>query len=149
MYFPLYCARQYFTMTGAVRVMIPPSAQGASGGVGRSCEMFYFRKEEKMRKLLTGFPWGIAAGATGILAFYLTIAVYGIRFIFAQVNGQTGQVATLFDTWWQTLLFVLDILFLLLFAATLAAFIVRRVLIKKGSSQETQDGGSQGEKTVD
>ncbi len=85
-----------------------------------------------MQKILTGFPWGIAAGASGILAFYLTVAVYGIRFVFAQVNGQTGQVATLFDTWWQTLLFVLDILFLLLFALTLAAFIAKKVISKRG-----------------
>ena len=60
-------------------------------------------------------PWGTIAGVFAIFCFYLSIAVYGIYFVFVQVNGQTGQEATLFDTWWQTALFVADVVSAVLF----------------------------------
>lgn len=85
-----------------------------------------------MQKLLNGFPWGTISGASGIIAFYLTVAVFGIQYIFVQVNGQTGQVATIFDTWWQILLFVLDIVFLILFAVSLVMFILKKANSRKG-----------------
>ena len=85
-----------------------------------------------MQKFLNKVSWGVVAGAAGILAFYLTAGVFGIRFIFAQVNGQTGQVATIFDTWWQTLIFALDIVFLVIFAASLALFILKNKVAQSG-----------------
>lgn len=89
-----------------------------------------------MQKFLNKVSWGVVAGASGILAFYLTAGVFGIRFIFAQVNGQTGQVATIFDTWWQTLIFALDIVFLVIFAASLALFILKKLKSRKAEGDK-------------
>lgn len=94
-----------------------------------------------MKKFLEKVPWGIFAGASGILCFYLTVAVFGIQFVFAQVNGQTGQAATIFDTWWQTLIFVFDIVCVIIFVSALTLFILKKVSRK--------NGGVQNEKAVD
>lgn len=85
-----------------------------------------------MSKLWKKIPWGIIAGACGILCFYLTAAVIGVNFVFAQVNGQTGQVATIFDTWWQTLMFVCDVVFGIIFVGSIASFIAKKKLMKRG-----------------
>lgn len=45
-----------------------------------------------MQKFLNKVSWGVVAGAAGILAFYLTAGVFGIRFIFAQVNGRRARL---------------------------------------------------------
>ena len=89
-----------------------------------------------MQKFLNKVSWGVVAGAAGILAFYLTAGVFCIRFIFSQVNGQTGQVATIFDTWWQTLIFALDIVFLVIFAASLALFILKKLKSRKAEGDK-------------
>lgn len=92
-----------------------------------------------MQKFLDRVPWGIVASATGILCFYLTVAVFGVNFIFAQVNGQTGQAATIFDTWWQTMIFVFDILFAVLFIGSLTLFILKKVGIKRGGTKNEKE----------
>lgn len=91
-------------------------------------------------KLLKKFPWGIIAGVLGILCFYLTAAVIGVNFVFTQVNGQTGQVATIFDTWWQTLIFILDVVFAIGFIGSICLFV-----LKKTGKLE---GGEKNEKLV-
>lgn len=88
-----------------------------------------------MLKLWKKIPWGIIAGACGILCFYLTAAVIGVNFVFTQVNGQTGQIATIFDTWWQTLIFIFDVLFGIVFVGSIASFIVKKKLIKRGNGE--------------
>lgn len=63
-------------------------------------------------------------------------ASFGIQFVFAQVNAQTGQVATLFDTWWQTLLFVLAMITAILFVASLVMFILKKASVfNKGGAK--------------
>lgn len=84
-----------------------------------------------MKLLKAQIPWGVLAGASGILCFYLTIAVFAVQFVFAQINGQTGQAATIFDTWWQILLFVFFLITLVLFVGCFALFITKRVIRKK------------------
>lgn len=84
-----------------------------------------------MKQILKKIPWGVLAGVFGILCFYLTIAVFGVHFVFIQVKGQAGQTATLFDTGWQTLLFVLDVIFIIAFIAALALFILNKVIGNK------------------
>ncbi len=89
-----------------------------------------------MQKFINKFPWGVAAGVTGILCFYFMAASFGIQFVFAQVNAQTGQVATLFDTWWQTLLFVFAMITAILFVASLVMFILRKASVfNKGGAK--------------
>lgn len=94
--------------------------------------------EVVMQKMSKKIPWGVLAGIFGILCFYLTVAVFGLQFVFAQINGQTGQVATIFDTWWQTLLFVFDLLCTLLFACFMILFARRNAKAKKMETKRVQ-----------
>ena len=89
-----------------------------------------------MQKILEKIPCGVVAGACGILCFYFFAAVFGIQYVFAQVNGQTGQVATIFDTWWQTLIFVCAVVTAVLFAVALALFIYKKVAMLKGEKKK-------------
>lgn len=89
-----------------------------------------------MQKFLNKVPWGVIAGIFGIFSFYLTAIVFGVHFVFVQVNGQTGQETTLFDTWWQTLLFILDIVCILLFIGAIVCFIKKKIESKGGKSNE-------------
>lgn len=87
-----------------------------------------------MRKLFEIIPWGIVAGVSGILFFYCTGGVIAAQFIAAQVNGQTGQAATIFDTWWQVLLFAGVIVTVIIFAGSLALFVLKKIQRRKGGT---------------
>ncbi len=54
-------------------------------------------------------PWGIAAGILAMIVFWLTLAVVAAFMILNQIAMQTHVTTTIFGTWWQTLLFVADI----------------------------------------
>ncbi len=64
-----------------------------------------------MEKLFQKTPWGAIAWGLGILVFYLTAGIIAAYFVLSQVAAQTSQVITLFSNWWQTLMFVADVLF--------------------------------------
>lgn len=79
-------------------------------------------------------PWGILSGLFGILFFYVTLVVVALYIILGKVAAQTTQAASLFGTWYQTLLFILDILFGVLFLASLVFYI-----LKKGKEHKKED----------
>lgn len=78
--------------------------------------------------MIKKIPWSIIAGAAAIVVFYATAAVIVLFVVFGGIQGQTNSDATLFDTWYQTLLFVVDIFALLLMIGSS----VMAVLKKKG-----------------
>lgn len=80
-------------------------------------------------------PWGVFASLCGILAFYATAIVVICYIIFSQIAATTGQVATLFDSWWQTTLFIFDILMLVGFIGFLVLFILRKKGEKKNENE--------------
>lgn len=56
-------------------------------------------------------PWVFLTGLCGIIAFYLTVAVVAVFMVLDRIEAETNGHATLFGTWWQTLLFIADIVF--------------------------------------
>lgn len=72
-------------------------------------------------------PWGLAAGICAIVVFYLTAGVIVAFMILNSVAAQTNNAATLFDTWWQTLIFVLDIVAAAALAGSVAMFVLGKV----------------------
>ncbi len=75
-------------------------------------------------------PYGALAGVCGVLAFYLTAAVVASFQVLDRIEAETNNHASLFGNWWQTLLFVADILF----ACGMIAFIVLAVIGRKRST---------------
>lgn len=54
-------------------------------------------------------PWVFLTGLCGILVFYLTVAVIAAFMVLDRIEAETNGHTTLFGTWWQTLLFIADI----------------------------------------
>lgn len=50
---------------------------------------------------------------------------------FSQIAATTGQTVTLFDSWWQTTLFIFDIFMLVGFIGFLVMFILKKKGAKK------------------
>ena len=59
-----------------------------------------------MRKI----HWGIFIGVFAIVAFYATFGVVFAYILLNAIEAETSGYATLFDNWWQTLLFVVDVI---------------------------------------
>ena len=56
------------------------------------------------------FPWGVFAWIFAEIAFFLTLGVVAAYVILNAIAGATSGGITLFTNWWQTLLFVADVL---------------------------------------
>ena len=72
-----------------------------------------------MRKL----PWGIIMGICAMFVFFLTVGTIAVYMLLTGVKGQTNETASLFDEWYQVLMFVFDIVFVLGFAGSLTMYI--------------------------
>ena len=79
--------------------------------------------------------WRIIGGACAILVFYLTIAFVASWMILDRIAAQTSHSASPFGTWWQILIFVIDIAAALGVAACYTLMIVN---IKRGKANERQ-----------
>lgn len=76
-------------------------------------------------------PWGVLSALCAIFAFYASAIVIICYVIFSQIAATTGQTVTLFDSWWQTTLFIFDIFML----AGFIEFLVMFVLKKRGAKK--------------
>lgn len=70
--------------------------------------------------------WGFFAGLCGIFVFYLTVAVVAVTLILGRIEAETNGSANLFGTWYQTLMFVADLVFLLGMIACIVMSVVAR-----------------------
>lgn len=59
-----------------------------------------------MKKL----PWGIFAGALAMMISFVTVAIVGFYVADCMLSELNETAHTIFDTWYQTLLFVVDLL---------------------------------------
>lgn len=76
-------------------------------------------------------PWGIIAGICAIIAFFAVVGTVAAFLVLDGIAGATNMSATLFDEWYQTILFVMSILSVL----GLIASVVMWVLCKRGSRE--------------
>ncbi len=74
-------------------------------------------------------PWGIIAGICAMVVFFATVGVIAAFVVLNSIAGQTNTSTTLFGEWYQTALFIGDVLFLLgLIASTVLWFVKRKKL---------------------
>ena len=76
-------------------------------------------------------PWGVLSALCAIFAFYASAIVIICYVIFSQIAATTGQTVTLFDSWWQTTLFIFDIFMLVGFIGFLVMIILKKKAAKK------------------
>ncbi len=81
-----------------------------------------------MKKL----PWGIFAGISGMLVFFLTFGFVAVYIVLSAIAAQTNSDFSPFQNWWQTLMFVFDIIFFLILAFSIFMYVVREKSKKKG-----------------
>lgn len=62
-----------------------------------------------IREKLSKVPYSVLIGAAAIVVFYATLALVLTWAISDGIAAATGGSASIFDTWWQTLIFVADI----------------------------------------
>lgn len=74
-----------------------------------------------MKKL----PYGIFTGICAMLVFFLTLAFIGLYIVFAAIANQTHSDFSMFQNWWQILIFIVDILSIGGFIYFLIMFIKR------------------------
>ena len=70
------------------------------------------------------FPWGILAGVCGVLVFYTIVGTVASYIVLSIIAGATTEGAGLFDTWYQQVLFIGDILFGAGFIASVVLYII-------------------------
>lgn len=85
-------------------------------------------------------PWGFFAGICAVFVFYLTAASVAVFIVLDRIEAETNGHASLFGTWYQALMFVLDIVF----AVGLVAFIVLSVRRGKNKDKRTEEIVGQG-----
>lgn len=88
---------------------------------------------EKIKKV----PCGVISALAGIFAFYDTLAIIILYVVFSAIKAQTTQTATLFDSWYQTLMFILDIVFVLVFILGLVGYILKKHMGKKTKEEKS------------
>lgn len=81
-------------------------------------------------------PWGVFCWICAEIVFFLTLGVVVAFVILNAVAGATSGGITLFTNWWQTLLFVADLIFLCLLAVCFAMFVRRKIITRKGKEEK-------------
>ena len=72
-------------------------------------------------------PWGIIAGICAMVVFFATVGVIAAFIVLNTIAGQTNTTASMFGEWWQTALFVVDILFAVGFVVSLVMYIMKTI----------------------
>ena len=81
-------------------------------------------------------PWGIIAGACAIVVFYATAGVIAAFIILNSIAAQTNNSATLFDAWYQTLAFVVDIVFAVGLIGSLVMYVLKEKQLKQEGEKQ-------------
>ena len=81
-------------------------------------------------------PWGIMAGACAIAAFFTVVATIALYVIFGGIAAMTNATASLFDEWYQVLLFVAAVISVLgLIGTTVMYFVTAKRKKEKGEKE--------------
>ena len=118
------------------------------------------RKEAKMNgKKLDEFllkeaknvPFGIISGSLGIVAFFSTVGFVVAYAINVGIAAQTNRTATLFDNWYQTLLFIAVVISVIGGIVSLVAYVIKKLAMIAAHDPKyfdyVEDGEESGEAT--
>lgn len=77
--------------------------------------------------------WGLFAWICLEVAFFLTFGIVVAFLILNGIAGATSGSITIFTNWWQTLLFIADVLFV---GGAVACFVMKHLAKKKPDALE-------------
>lgn len=100
-----------------------------------------FNYKELMKKL----PFGIICGSNGIISFFSLIGTVISYVILSGIAAQTNKTITLFENWWQTLLFVVCVISTTFMIITFVLFILKT---KNNKQNENNDLTNKNHKSI-
>lgn len=101
----------------------------------------------KLFRIANAVPYGIVAGICGIVAFFATVGFVVAHVVLSGIAGATNSTSSIFENWWQVLLFVVDLVFILVALGALVMFIIRVVLngrARKAQREMIEEGTYEG-----
>ena len=98
-------------------------------------------KAETLVKKFRRVPFGILAGAFGMVVFFATVGRVVADAVLSGIEGEMMRTVSFFENWWQVLLFVVDVIAAVAAIASLAMFIVKKVYEGRTESSEEVDNG--------
>ena len=84
-----------------------------------------------LKKLLDKTKWNIVTGVSAMLVFFLTLAIVLVRIIMGAIAAQTHEAFTLFTNWWQTLMFVADVIIFVILVFSVVMLVLRHKPVKR------------------
>ena len=84
-----------------------------------------------LKKLLDKTKWNIVTGVSAMLVFFLTLAIVLVRVIMGAIAAQTHEAFTLFTNWWQTLMFVADVIIFVILVFSIVMLVLRHKPVKR------------------
>lgn len=82
-------------------------------------------KDRRLKIIMKKVPWGIIMGICAMFVFFLTAGLIGIHLGMNGVAAQTNESIAFLSVWYEVLLFILDIAFVLGFAGSLTLYIFK------------------------
>ncbi len=86
-------------------------------------------------------PFGIIAGAFGMVVFFATAGLIIAYLVNAGIAEQTARTVTFLDNWYQVLLFVADIIAAIVAAASLVMYILKKIYVGRAEKAEAGEVG--------
>jgi len=71
------------------------------------------------------WPWGIFAGVSAMFVFFLTVGFILAYVVLGGIARQTNSDFSMFQNWWQILIFVFDLIFFISLVGSTVMFILR------------------------
>lgn len=84
------------------------------------------------------FPWGILCGVCAIIVFFGTIAFVIVYVISNGIAQQTSETVSAFSSWYQVVIFIVDILSAVTSIVSLVMYIVRERVYKSMIGRPTK-----------
>ncbi len=84
-------------------------------------------------------PFGIISGAFGMVVFFATVGLALAYVVNYGIAAATSKTVTFLDSWWQVLLFIVDIISVIIALSSLVMYILKKVYVNKAESLEVND----------
>ena len=84
-------------------------------------------------------PFGIISGAFGMVVFFATVGLIIGYLVVAGIAGQTMRTVSIFENWWQVLIFVVDLISAIIAVGSLAMYILKKVYTNRAENAEVEN----------
>ena len=84
-------------------------------------------------------PFGIISGAFGMVVFFATVGLIIGYLVVAGIAGQTMRTVSMFENWWQVLIFVVDLISAIIAVGSLVMYILKKVYTNRVENAEVEN----------